>query len=94
MLVSETEAITEPQTLESVIVHNSNSIFPVPHLMLQTTESINIEPSTSIHPNQFQTINNNEFIIYSRKKKKSKEDIEQRTHSGLVHETEHSSVPK
>ena len=57
--------------LEYVIVHNSNPISPTPSLPLQTTESIDIELSTPRHPNQSQTINNSEFTIYWRKKKKA-----------------------
>ena len=51
-------------------------------------------PSTPLRQNQSQTVNNSEFIVYSRKKKKSQEDIKQRTHLGLLHETEPNSVPK
>ena len=85
--------VTEPQTLEFVIAHNSNPISPASSLSLQTTEFVDIEPSTP-HPNQSQTVNRSEFIVYSRKKKKSQEDIEQWTHCELVHEIEPNSVPK
>ena len=71
-----TETMTEPQTLEFVIVHNSNPISPAPSLSLQTTESVDIESSTPLCPNKSQANNNKEFIIYSRRKKKSREDIE------------------
>ena len=66
----ETETMTEPQTLEFVIAHNSNPISPASSLSLQTTEFVDIEPSTP-HPNQSQAVNSNEFIVYSREKKKS-----------------------
>ena len=62
--------MTKPQTFEFVIVHNSNSISLFPSLLLQTTQSIDTGPSTSFHPNQSQTVISNEFIVYSRKKKK------------------------
>ena len=73
----EIETMTEPQTLESVIVHNSNPIPPAPSLSFQTNEFIDTEPSTPLCLISSQIANNNEFIIYSRKKKKSQEDIEQ-----------------
>ncbi|KAL6335546.1 hypothetical protein AAG906_030675 [Vitis piasezkii] len=72
--------MTKPQTLEFVIVHNSNSISLFPSLLLQTTQSIDIGPSTPFHPNQSQTVNSNEFIL--------------QTHLGLVHETEPNSILK
>ena len=90
----EIETMTEPQTLESVIVHNSNPIPPAPSLPLQANEFIDTEPSTPLCLISSQIANNNEFIIYSRKKKKSQEDIEQWTHIGLIDETEPNLVPK
>ncbi|RVW53178.1 hypothetical protein CK203_007166 [Vitis vinifera] len=83
----------EPQTLEFVIVHNSNPISPAPSLPLQTTEFVDTKLSTPLHPIQSQTVNNSEFIVYSRKKK-SQEDTEQQTHPRLAHEIEPNSVPK
>ena len=62
--------MTEPQTLESIIVHNSNTISPTLSVSLQTIESIDTKPSTPLRPNQSQAINSNEFIVYSREKKK------------------------
>lgn len=88
----ETEIMIEPQTFESVVVHNSNLISLARSVSLQTTEFVDIEPSTPLSPNQSQTVNNNEFIVYSRKKKKSQEDIEQQTHPELVHETKPNSI--
>ncbi|KAL6348275.1 hypothetical protein AAG906_005572 [Vitis piasezkii] len=41
----EIETMTKPQTLESVIVHNSNPISLAPNLPLQTTEFVDIELS-------------------------------------------------
>lgn len=61
--------MTEPQTLKFIIVHNSNPIFLALSLLFQTTESVDIKSSTLLCPNQSQTINNSEFIVYSRKKK-------------------------
>ena len=84
--------MTKPQTLESIIVHNSNPIFPTLSVPLQTIEFVGTEPNTPFRPNQSQTVNSNEFIAYSRKKKKSQEDIEQQILLGLVHESKPNSV--
>ena len=40
--------MTKPQTLESVIGHNSNPISLAPNLLLQTTEFVDIELSTPL----------------------------------------------
>ena len=61
----------KPQTLESIIVYNYNPISPALSLSLQMIESVDTEPSTPLGPNQSQTVNSSEFIVYSRKKKKS-----------------------
>ena len=66
----ETKTMIKPQTLESIIVYNYNPISPAPSLSLQMIESVDTEPSTPLGPNQSQTVNSNEFIVYSRKKKK------------------------
>ena len=86
--------MTEPQTLEFIIVHNSNPFSPTPSLLLQTIDSIDIEPSTPFHSNQSQSVNDSEFIVYSWKKKKSKNDIKQQIYPELIREIEPNSIPK
>ena len=46
----EIETMTEPRTLESVIVHNSNLISLAPSLPLQTTKFVYTEPTSSPKP--------------------------------------------
>ena len=42
----------KPQTFESIVVHNSNLISLAQSVSLQTTEFVDIEPSTPLSPNQ------------------------------------------